>query len=312
MQNLEIKRHSLSHIMAEAVQALFPGAKLGIGPAIDNGFYYDFLSDHKFTPEDLKTIEAKMKEIIKARRPFVCKNLTREEAVKFFKDRGEIFKLELIDDLPAGEQISVYANGDFSDLCRGPHIEHTGLINNFKLTHVAGAYWRGDEKRPQLQRIYGLAFDSKDELNAYIKQQEEAAKRDHRKLGAELQLFSINDDIGPGLILWHPKGGALRKIVEDWIRNENIKRGYDIIFTPHIARLHLWQKSGHADFYKENMFSPIEVDEQEYQLKPMNCPFHIAVYQSQLRSYRDLPLRLAELGTVYRYERSGVLHGLLR
>ncbi|MDR0953279.1 MAG: threonine--tRNA ligase [Elusimicrobiota bacterium] len=310
-ENLELKRHSGAHILAAAVQALFPGTKLGIGPAIENGFYYDFLSEHKFTPEDLKAIEAKMKEIIKAKEPFVCKTFSKNDAKKLFMERGEVFKFELIEDLP-GDEVSVYYSGDFVDLCRGPHIEHTGVFGNFKLTHVAGAYWRGDEKRPQLQRIYAIAFNTKDELNAYIKQQEEAAKRDHRKLGAELDLFSINEDIGPGLILWHPKGGMLRKNLEDWIRNENVRRGYDIVFSPHIARLHLWQKSGHANFYGENMFSPIKVDEQEYQLKPMNCPFHIAIYNSQLRSYRDLPIRLAELGTVYRYERSGVLHGLLR
>ncbi|WP_428897608.1 threonyl-tRNA synthetase [Parelusimicrobium proximum] len=309
--NLNTVRHSLSHIMAEAVQELFPGTKLGIGPAIDNGFYYDFDSEHKFVPEDLKTISDKMKEIIKAKQPFECKMLSKEDAVKLFTERGETYKLELINELEDGT-ISVYTNGSFLDLCKGPHIEHTGKVNNFKLTHIAGAYWRGDEKRPMLQRIYGLAFNTKDELNAYIKQQEEAAKRDHRKLGAELDLFSINEDIGPGLILLHPKGGMVRKILEDWIRDENIKRGYDMVYSPHIARLHLWQTSGHANFYSENMFSPIEVDEQEYQLKPMNCPFHIEIYKSHLRSYRELPIRYSELGTVYRYERSGVVHGLMR
>ncbi|ACC98121.1 Threonyl-tRNA synthetase [Elusimicrobium minutum Pei191] len=309
--DLQTARHSLSHIMAQAVQELFPGTRLGIGPAIENGFYYDFESDHKFVPEDLKAIEAKMKEIIKAKQPFACKNMPKAEAVKFFSDKGEHFKVELINELEDGS-ISVYTNGDFVDLCKGPHVEHTGKINNFKLTHIAGAYWKGDEKRPMLQRIYGLAFETKDKLNEYIKQQEEAAKRDHRKLGIELDLFSISEDIGPGLILMHPKGGMLRKVVEDWIRDENIKHGYDLVYSPHIARLHLWQKSGHANFYSENMFQPIEVDDQQYQLKPMNCPFHIAIYESHLRSYRDLPVRLAELGTVYRYERSGVVHGLLR
>jgi len=313
MANIDLQtvRHSLSHVMAQAVQELFPGTHLGIGPAIDNGFYYDFESGHKFTPEDLKTIENKMKEIIKARQPFSCQNLSKEEAKKLFSGKGEHFKLELIDGLE-GDKVSVYANGNFTDLCKGPHIEHTGQINNFKLSHIAGAYWKGDEKRPMLQRVYGLAFETKDALNAYIKQQEEAAKRDHRKLGTELDLFSINEDIGPGLILMHPKGGMLRKVLEDWIREENLKHGYDLVFSPHIARLHLWQKSGHAGFYKENMFQPIEVEGEKYQLKPMNCPFHIAIYQSKLRSYRDLPVRLAELGTVYRYERSGVVHGLLR
>lgn len=311
MENIETKRHSCSHILAAAVQELFPGTKLGIGPAIENGFYYDFLSEHKFTPEDLKAIEDKMKELIKAKSPFVRKEISKSDALALFKQKGEDFKVELIEDLPDGE-ISIYTNGAFTDLCRGPHIEHTGLINNFKLTHTAGAYWRGDEKRPQMQRIYGIAFETKDELKAYVKQQEEAAKRDHRKLGAELQLFNINDDVGPGLVLWMPKGGMLRKLLEDWIKEENLKRGYGLVCTPHIARLHLWQKSGHANFYSDSMFHPIEVDDQKYQLKPMNCPFHIAVYNTALRSYRDLPLRLFELGTVYRYERSGVMHGLLR
>lgn len=311
MENIETKRHSCSHILAAAVQELFPGTKLGIGPAIENGFYYDFLSEHKFTPEDLKTIEDKMKQIVKSKQPFVRKEVSKAEAEALFKSKGEDFKVELISELPDGE-ISVYTNGSFTDLCRGPHVENTGSVNNFKLTHTAGAYWRGDEKRPQMQRIYGIAFETKDELKAYVKQQEEAAKRDHRKLGAELQLFNINDDVGPGLVLWLPKGGMLRKVLEDWIKDENLKRGYGIVTTPHIARLHLWQKSGHANFYSDSMFKPIEVDEQKYQLKPMNCPFHIAVYNTALRSYRDLPLRLFELGTVYRYERSGVMHGLLR
>ena len=311
MDNIEMKRHSCSHVLAAAVQELFPGTKLGIGPAIENGFYYDFLSDHKFTPEDLKTIEDKMKQIVKSKEPFVRKEISKSEAEALFKSKGEDFKVELISELPDGE-ISIYTNGSFVDLCRGPHVEHTGMLNNFKLTHTAGAYWRGDEKRPQMQRIYGIAFETKEELKEYIKQQEEAAKRDHRKLGAELQLFNINDDVGPGLVLWMPKGGMLRKVLEDWIKEENLKRGYGLVTTPHIARLHLWEKSGHANFYTDSMFKPIEVDEQKYQLKPMNCPFHIAIYNTALRSYRDLPLRLFELGTVYRYERSGVMHGLLR
>lgn len=311
MDNIEMKRHSCSHVLAAAVQELFPGTKLGIGPAIENGFYYDFLSDHKFTPEDLKTIEDKMKQIVKSKEPFVRKEISKSEAEALFKSKGEDFKVELISELPEGE-ISIYTNGSFVDLCRGPHVEHTGVLNNFKLTHTAGAYWRGDEKRPQMQRIYGIAFETKEELKDYIKQQEEAAKRDHRKLGAELQLFNINDDVGPGLVLWMPKGGMLRKVLEDWIKEENLKRGYGLVTTPHIARLHLWEKSGHANFYTDSMFKPIEVDEQKYQLKPMNCPFHIAIYNTALRSYRDLPLRLFELGTVYRYERSGVMHGLLR
>lgn len=309
--NLTVIRHSLSHIMAAAVQTLFPGTKLGIGPAIDNGFYYDFDSSHKFTPEDLKLISDKMKEIIKSKEKFECEIMPKADAEKLFKERGEVYKLELIEELQDGT-ISVYRNGSFIDLCKGPHVEHTGKINNFKLTHIAGAYWKGDEKRPMLQRIYGLAFETKDALNAYVKQQEEAAKRDHRKLGSELDLFSINESVGPGLVLLHPKGGMIRKLLEDFIRTENIKRDYDMVYSPHIARLHLWQTSGHANFYADNMFQPIEVDDQKYQLKPMNCPFHIEIYRAHLRSYRDLPLRLSELGTVYRYERSGVVHGLFR
>lgn len=310
-KDLETKRHSCAHVMAQAVQQLFPGTKLGIGPAIENGFYYDFDCPKQFTPEDLKLIETKMKEIIKARQPFERKEMSKAEAKEFFEKRGETYKLELIEELEDGT-ITVYTNGGYADLCRGPHVEHTGKINSFKLTAIAGAYWRGDEKRPMLQRIYGLCFDTKDELNAYIKQQEEAAKRDHRKLGPELDLFSINDNVGPGLILMHPKGGMLRKILEDWIKDQNLKRGYDLVVSPHIARLHLFEVSGHAGFYSDSMFHPMEVDGEKYQIKPMNCPFHVEIYKTHLRSYRDLPLRLSELGTVYRYERSGALHGLLR
>ncbi len=310
-KDLETKRHSCAHVMAQAVQQLFPGTKLGIGPAIENGFYYDFDCPHQFTPEDLKAIETKMKEIIKARQPFERKEMSKAEAKEFFTKRGETYKLELLEDLPDG-QITVYLNGDYADLCRGPHVENTGKVNSFKLTTIAGAYWRGDEKRPMLQRIYGLCFNTKDELNAYVKQQEEAAKRDHRKLGPELDLFSINDHVGPGLILMHPKGGMLRKILEDWIKEQNLKRGYDLVVSPHIARLHLFEISGHAGFYSDSMFHPMEVDGEKYQIKPMNCPFHVEIYNTHLRSYRDLPLRFSELGTVYRYERSGALHGLLR
>ncbi|WP_428078574.1 threonine--tRNA ligase [Candidatus Avelusimicrobium faecicola] len=310
-QELEMMRHSCAHVLAQAVQQLFPGTKLGIGPAIDNGFYYDFDCKTQFTPEDLKKIETKMKEIIKARQPFERKEMSKAEAKEFFTKRGETYKLELLEELQDGS-ITVYINGDYADLCRGPHLEHTGKITNFKLSGIAGAYWRGDEKRPMLQRIYGLCFGSKDELNAYIKQQEEAAKRDHRKLGPELDLFTINDNVGPGLILFQPKGGMLRRVLEDWIKDENLKRGYDLVVSPHIARLHLFEVSGHAGFYSDSMFHPMEVDGEKYQIKPMNCPFHVEIYRSHLRSYRDLPLRFSELGTVYRYERSGALHGLLR
>lgn len=310
-QELETMRHSCAHVMAQAVQQLFPGTKLGIGPAIDNGFYYDFDCPAQFTPEDLKKIETKMKEIIKARQPFERKEMSKAEAKEFFTKRGETYKLELLEELEDGT-ITVYVNGDYADLCRGPHLEHTGKITNFKLSTIAGAYWRGDEKRPMLQRIYGLCFENKDALSAYVKQQEEAAKRDHRKLGPELGLFTINDNVGPGLILFQPKGGMLRRILEDWIKDENLKRGYDLVVSPHIARLHLFEVSGHAGFYSESMFHPMEVDGEKYQIKPMNCPFHVEIYRSHLRSYRDLPLRFSELGTVYRYERSGALHGLLR
>ena len=304
-------RHSCAHVMAQAVTELFPGTKLGIGPAIEYGFYYDFDSPHHFVPEDLPKIEGRMHKIINERQPFMCAEHSKKEALEKFGADGEKYKVELINDLQDGT-ISFYSNGGFTDLCKGPHVENTGEIKHFKLTQLAGAYWRGDERNPMLQRIYGIAFQTKEELEAHLKQLEEAAKRDHRKLGAELKLFSITDECGPGLVLWHPRGGRIRKILEDWIRNENIKRGYEMIYTPHIARLHLWQTSGHASFYKENMYSTIDVDNQEYQLKPMNCPFHILVYKNELRSYRDLPLRLSELGTVYRYERSGTLHGLMR
>ncbi|HUT85816.1 MAG TPA: threonine--tRNA ligase [Elusimicrobiales bacterium] len=309
--NNEKLRHSCAHVLADAVQKLFPGTKLGIGPAIENGFYYDFDSKHKFVPEDLPAIEAKMKEIVKLKTSFTCSKISKEKAVDYFKKEGEKFKVELIKDLQDGE-ISIYKSGEFTDLCKGPHVENTGAIKHFKLTRIAGAYWRGDEKRPMLQRVYGVAFESKKELDDYLIQMEEAKKRDHRKLGTELDLFSIQDECGPGLVLWHPKGGMIRKVLEDWIRDENIKRNYDIVYTPHIARLKLWQISGHTDFYSENMFKPIEVEKDSYQLKPMNCPFHILIYKNKLRSYRDLPMRLFELGTDYRYERSGVVHGLFR
>lgn len=310
-KNLEIMRHSCAHLLAYAVLELFPDTKLGIGPAIENGFYYDFYSKHKFTPEDLPEIEIKMLEIIKLNEPFTSREMTKKDALEYFQSKGEEFKAELVDELQE-KKVSIYESGKFTDLCKGPHLENTGEIKYFKLTHIAGAYWRGDETRPMLQRIYGTAFETKKELDSYIRQLEEAKKRDHRKLGAELDLFSIHKECGPGLILWHPKGAIVRKVLEDWIREENLKRGYDIVYTPHIARLKLWQISGHTDFYDENMFKPMEVEKDLYQLKPMNCPFHILIYKSKLRSYRDLPLRLSELGTDYRYERSGVVHGLFR
>ncbi|MFC1918168.1 threonine--tRNA ligase [Chloroflexota bacterium] len=302
-------RHSASHIMAEAVESLFPEAKFAIGPAIENGFYYDFDLPRPLTPEDLPAIEQKMQEIIKAKLPFTRKEVTIEEAETIFADQP--YKLELLAEI-SDEKVSIYQEGNFTDLCRGPHVSTSGEIKAFKLINIAGAYWRGDEHRPMLQRIYGIAFASKEALEEYLGKLEEASRRDHRKLGRELDLFSIHDEAGPGLIHWHPKGSTIRRIIEDFWRAEHVKRDYDIIFTPHIAKVDLWQTSGHWEFYRENMYSPMGIDEQLYVIKPMNCVGHILIYKSKLRSYRDLPMRFAELGTVYRYERSGVLHGLAR
>ncbi len=310
-EGIEIYRHSASHIMAEAVKGLFPDARLAIGPAIEEGFYYDFDVNRPFIPEDLEKIEKSMQEIIKRDSPFVREEITKEDAIKLFQKLGEDYKIELINELN-DETISIYRQGDFVDLCRGPHIPSTGRIKAFKLLSTAGAYWRGSEKNKMLQRIYGASFPAKGELDAYLKKLEEIKKRDHRRLGKELDLFSINDDAGSGLILWHPKGAAIRKTIEDFWRDEHYKNGYELVFTPHIARLDLWRTSGHWDFYRENMYSPMIIEDVEYELKPMNCPFHIMIYKSHIRSYRDLPMKFAELGTVYRYERSGVLHGLLR
>ncbi len=307
----EILRHSASHIMAQAVLHFFPDAKYTIGPAIENGFYYDFDLDHTFTPEDLEKIEAEMKKIVKENYPFERKVVSKKEAEDFFRSKGQTYKLEILSEIP-DDTVSIYTQGDFTDLCRGPHIPSTGYLKNFKLLSVAGAYWRGDEKNKMLQRIYGTAFATKDGLKKYLHFLDEAKKRDHRKIGKELDLFSINENVGPGLILWHPKGAAIRMVIEDFWKKEHIKRGYQFLYTPHIARVDLWKISGHWDFYRENMFSPMEVDKGQYMVKPMNCPFHIMVYKSKMRSYRDLPIRYAELGTVYRYEKSGVLHGLLR
>ncbi|MBZ0156612.1 MAG: threonine--tRNA ligase [Alphaproteobacteria bacterium] len=310
-EGLEIYRHSTSHIMAHAVKELFPEVKFAIGPATEEGFYYDFDRETPFTPEDLEKIEKKMKEIIKQNNPFVRKDIPREEALALFRNRGEEYKAQLIEGLQ-DPVVSLYEEGGFMDLCRGPHLATTGAVKAFKLLNIAGAYWRGDEKNKMLQRIYGTAFYSKEELKEHLDFLEEVKRRDHRKLGKELDLFSVSDDIGPGLILWHPNGAIIRKTMEDFWREEHLKADYKILFSPHIAKLHLWQRSGHWDFYRENMYSPMEIDEVSYEVKPMNCPFHIGIYKSALRSYRDLPLRYAELGTVYRYERSGVLHGLLR
>ena len=308
-EKLEIMRHSAAHVMAEAVQYIFPDAKFAIGPAIEDGFYYDFDLPRTLTPDDLPTIEAKMGEIIASNVPFVGEEVDKEEARRLFA--AQPYKLELIDEIQ-DEKVSLYRQGSFVDLCRGPHVSSSGEIKAFKLVSIAGAYWRGDEHRPMLQRIYGVAFDTKEALAEHLKRLEEAARRDHRKLGRELDLFSIHEEAGPGLVHWHPKGAVIRRIIEDFWKDEHIKRGYDIVYTPHIAKLDLWKTSGHWEFYRDYLYSPMDVEGQEYIIKPMNCLGHILIYKTRLHSYRELPLRYAELGTVYRYERSGVLHGLSR
>ncbi len=307
----DIYRHSTSHVMAHAVKMLFPDAKLAIGPATEDGFYYDFDLERPLTPEDLERIEGKMKEIIRDDSLFIRKVLKKADAIDLFRKMGESYKVELLEEI-ADDEVSVYEEGGFVDLCRGPHLPSSGIIKAFRLLSIAGAYWRGSEKNKMLQRIYGTAYSTEKDLKDYLSFLEEVKKRDHRRLGKDLDLFSMNDEIGPGLILWHPNGSVIRKEIEDFWRNEHVKADYKILYTPHIARLNLWQRSGHLDFYRENMYSPMEIDDIEYELKPMNCPFHIQVYKSSLRSYRELPVRYAELGTVYRYERSGVLHGLMR
>ena len=309
--NVETIRHSASHVLAEAVQKLYPGTKFGIGPAIEDGFYYDFQLPAPIQPEDLPAIEKEMRRIISSGAEFQRREVSKDEARKLFADQP--FKLELIEGLEEGS-ISLYEQDGFVDLCRGPHVANTREIrpDSFKLRSVAGAYWRGDEKRPMLTRIYAYCFASKAELEAHLKMLEEAEKRDNRRLGKELDLFSIHEEAGPGLIYWHPKGGRFRVELEKWWRDEHYENGYEILFTPHIGKSWLWETSGHLGFYKGNMYSPMKIDEDDYYIKPMNCPFHIMVYKNSTRSYRDLPLRWAELGTVYRYERSGTLHGLMR
>ncbi len=304
-------RHSTSHVLAQAVQDLYPGTKLAIGPAIEDGFYYDFDRPEPFTPDDLAKIEVRMREIIARDLKFVRLEMSKGDAVALFTKRGEHYKVELLKEIP-DVKVSAYQDGDFIDLCRGPHIESTGKIGAFKLLSVAGAYWRGDEKNPMLQRIYGTAFETKEELDRYITLLEEAKARDHRKIGKELDLFSIQDEWGPGLVFWHPKGAMLRKTIEDFWRNEHLTHGYEFVYIPHAGKIDLWRKSGHLEFYKDYMYSPMELDQDKYIIKPMNCPGHILIYKSKTRSYRDLPIRFAELGTVYRYEKSGVLHGLMR
>ncbi len=303
--------HSTSHIMAAAVQDLFPGVQVTIGPAIEKGFYYDFDYKRPFTPEDLEKIEKRMEELIKENHPFIRKEVSREEAITRFKEMGEHYKVELIEELPEGETISLYESGPFVDLCRGPHITSTGKIGAVKLLSVAGAYWRGDERNPMLQRIYGISFPSKEELDEYLNFLEEAKRRDHRRLGRELDLFSIRDEVGPGFVIYHPKGALVRTLLENYEKEEHLKRGYDIVIGPMLLKAGLWEQSGHMDHYREFMYFT-EVDDEIYGIKPMNCISHILIYKSRIRSYRDLPIRYFELGTVHRHEKSGVLHGLLR
>ncbi len=311
-EGLSILRHSMSHVMAQAVQDTFTGVQVTIGPSIEDGFYYDFEYSESFTIPDLERIESRMREIAAADHPFERREVSREEAVDLFRKKGELYKVELINDLPADvKTVSLYTQGGYLDLCRGPHVPSTGMIRAFKLLTVAGAYWRGDERNKMLQRIYGTGFATQEALDEHLRLLEEAKKRDHRRLGRELDLFQLNDEAGPGLVIWHPKGALLRTIIEDWERKEHLKRGYDIVIGPQILKVDLWKRSGHFDHYRENMYFT-EVDEQTYGIKPMNCLSHMLIYKSKIRSYRDLPLRYFELGTVHRHEKAGVLHGLMR
>ncbi len=310
-KNLETLRHSASHVMAAAVLELFPGTKVAIGPAIEEGFYYDFDRKEPFTVEDLVKIEEKMKEISEKNSPFECTAVSKQEAIKLFEEKGEKYKKELAEAVE-GDSVSFYKSGDFTDLCKGPHVKSTGEIKHFKLLSVAGAYWRGDSNREQLQRIYGTAFFTKQDLDDYLKKIEEAQKRDHRKLGRELDLFSVNDAVGGGLILWHPKGAVLRDVIESNWKKFHVENNYELLLTPHIASEELFAISGHLQTYSENMYAPMEIEGKPYRVKPMNCPMHLMIYKTKLHSYRELPIKYAELGTVYRFEKSGVLHGLLR
>jgi threonyl-tRNA synthetase len=310
---LKVLRHSAAHVLATAVLELFPGTKLGHGPATDAGFFYDFYREKPFTPEDLAAIEAKMAEVVARDEPFIREHEPREQALAEFSRDGDFMKTHFVTKFTApGDQVSFYRNGNFVDFCRGPHLPSTGRVKAFKVLSLAGAYWLGDEKNPQLQRIYGTAFFSQKALDEHFARLEEAARRDHRLLGKQLDLFSIQELAGAGLIFWHPKGAIIRKVMEDWMREECLRRGYSLVFTPHVMRRELWRISGHEGFYAGNMYTPMELDDAEYRLKPMNCPGHILIYKNSPRSYRDLPVRLAELGNVYRYERSGTMHGLLR
>ena len=303
-------RHSAAHVMADVVTRMFPDARLGIGPPTDDGFYYDFLVDSPFTPEDLEEIEARMRKVISEDHSFLYREYSRGEINDL--NSGEPLKMEIISEIPEGEPISTFTHGEFEDLCAGPHVPSTGNIPAFKLLNVAGAYWRGDEHRPMLQRIYGTAFETEEALDEHLTRLEEARRRDHRVLGRDLDLYSIHDEIGPGLIIWHPKGARVRGLVEDLWKREHYRSGYDLVYTPHVGRSTLWETSGHLENFKENMFAAMDMEGQDYYLKPMNCPFHIMYYRSGLRSYRDLPMRIGELGSVYRFERGGTLHGMLR
>lgn len=308
----EVYWHSTAHLMAQAVKQLFPDVKVTIGPAIEQGFYYDFDRDTAFTDDELLQIEDRMRELSANSEVYTRKELSKAEAMEIFRNMGEDYKLEILSEIPDTDTISTYTQGDFIDLCRGPHIGSTAKIKAIKLLKTSGAYWRGDEKNKMLRRIYGISFPSNKELNEYLAFLEEAKLRDHRKLGKDLDLFSINDDIGPGLVLWHPNGAMIRHLIEAYWKEEHLRKGYKLVYTPHVGRAKLWETSGHLGFYAENMYAPMEIEEQDYYIKPMNCPFHIAIYNANHHSYRELPIRLAELGTVYRYERSGVLHGLMR
>jgi threonyl-tRNA synthetase len=309
---LEIIRHSTAHLLAQAVQSLYDGVQVTIGPVIEDGFYYDFAYERGFTLEDLEAIEGRMKELAAADHPVEREVMPRDEAVTYFRSIGEHYKAEIIEAIPSDEDISLYGHGGWKDLCRGPHVPSTGRLKAFKLTKVAGAYWRGDSSNEMLQRIYGTAWADKKALKQYLRRLEEAEKRDHRRIGKDLDLFSLQEDAGGGLVFWHPRGARIRRIIEDEWRDQHVSAGYELLYTPHIALQSLWDTSGHTDFYREGMYRPMEEENQLYQLKPMNCPFHILIYQNQLRSYRELPIRWAELGTVYRHEMSGALHGLLR
>ncbi|MFW5628413.1 MAG: threonine--tRNA ligase [Candidatus Cloacimonadaceae bacterium] len=308
----EIYWHSSAHLMAQAVKQLWPEVQVTIGPAIEQGFYYDFDREEAFSDEDLLKIEERMKELSAQKLPYARQELSKEEAIKIFGDMGEHYKVEILEEIPDGDPISTYTQGDFIDLCRGPHIPHTGVIKSVKLLRSSGAYWRGDERNKMLKRIYGISFPSNKEMRQYMDFLEEAAKRDHRKLGRDLELFSFDDEVGPGLVLWHPKGAMIRHLIESYWTDMHLQNGYELVYTPHVGRSKLWETSGHLGFYEENMYAKMDVEGQDYYLKPMNCPFHLSIYNAKHHSYRELPVRMAELGTVYRYERSGVLHGLMR